>query len=362
VHVPFQNLAADNTQFVTSFLDELSSTVSSGQYIDGPQVHALEAELAEYLDVPEVVTVNSGTDALRLSLEALGIGKGHEVIVASYSFVATTAVVASVGATPIFADCGLDDFTIDVKHVQRLINARTRAIIPVHLFGNVADVEGLHHLAKTQKINIVEDCAQAFGARNENSFAGTMGDTGAFSFYPTKVLGGLGDGGAICTKDASLALHLRRLRNHGQDSNGVVKHLGHNSRLDEMQAAMLRVKLLQIDRAIESRSRIAETYRTNLSGCDLKLPLPTQRLFSQFVIRTKMRDQLAAYLAKRGIETRCYYTMPCHKIPAFHDPSQSLELPHTEELARTSLALPIYTSLTGAMVMEICIAVHDFFA
>ncbi|MDP8998347.1 MAG: DegT/DnrJ/EryC1/StrS family aminotransferase [Pseudomonadota bacterium] len=359
--IPFQNLAADNTQFVTSFLNELSSTICSGQYVNGHQVHALEDELAEYLDAPEVVTVNSGTDALRLSLEALGIGKGHEVIVASYSFVATTAVVASVGATPVFGDCSLDDFTIDVKHVQRLINARTRAIIPVHLFGNVADVESLNHLAKAHKIKIIEDCAQAFGARNKNGFAGTLGDTGAFSFYPTKVLGGLGDGGAICTNDASLALHLRRLRNHGQDSNGVVKHLGHNSRLDEMQAAMLRVKLLHIDKAIESRRHIAEKYRANLSGCDLKLPLPTQRLFSQFVIRTEMRDQLAAYLSIRGIETRCYYTLPCHKIPAFHDAAQRLELPHAEELARTSLALPIYTSLTEALVMEICKAIQEFF-
>jgi dTDP-4-amino-4,6-dideoxygalactose transaminase len=361
MRVPFLDLRAEHAPVLDELYSAIGEVLESGVFVGGEQVLALERELGDHLRVRHVISVNSGTDALRLALEGLGIGAGDEVIVPTYTFVATAAAVKLAGARPVFVDSGIDSFLIDVEGIEAAITPRTRAIVPVHLFGQAAAMDEILALAKHRGLLVLEDAAQAFGARYRDKTAGTLGDAGAFSFYPSKILGGLGDGGSIVTNDSALAAKLRRLRNHGRQSHGCHLEVGHNSRLDALQAAALRVKLRRVDAWDARRREIAAIYRRGLAGVPVVLPPTEQTSFNHFVIRASGRDRLKTWLADRGVESAIYYPVPCHRQPAFAADLTASTFPAAEHLAQIALALPLYPSLPEASAIHVCELVREFF-
>lgn len=334
----------------------VAEVLASGRYVLGPHVEAFEEELAAYLDVEHAITVNSGTDALVLALRACDIGPGDEVIVPSYTFFATGEAVALVGAQPVFVDCAAGSFNLDPAAVERAIGPRTKAVIPVHLFGEPAPLEPLVRLCGDAGLRLIEDAAQAIGATYQGEAVGAIGHAGAFSFYPSKNLGGYGDGGAVVTHDDELAEELRSLRDHGR-ADEVHASLGANSRLDEIQAALLRVKLAHVDEWNESRRFRAEAYRDLLSPtrCEIIAPAPDgEHVYNQFVIAHPQRDRIREALAAAGVQTAVYYSVPCHLQPAFAHLGEPPSLPVCERWAETTLALPIYPELPMPAVEKIC--------
>ncbi len=361
MRVPFLDLRAEHAPILDELYSAIGEVLESGVFVGGEQVLALERELADHLNVHHVIGVNSGTDALRLALEGLGIGAGDEVIVPTYTFVATAAAVKHVGARPVFVDSGIDGFLIDAQGIEAAITPRTRAVIPVHLFGQAAAMDEILTLAKHRGLLVLEDAAQAFGARYRDNCVGTLGDAGAFSFYPSKILGGLGDGGSIVTNDSALAAKLRRLRNHGRESHTSHLEVGHNSRLDALQAAALRVKLRRVDAWNAQRREIAAIYRQGLANLPVVLPPVEQRSFNHFVIRASCRDRLKTWLADRGVETVIYYAVPCHRQPAFAADLTVSSFPFAEQLAQNALALPLYPSLPDVAAIHVCELIREFF-
>lgn len=361
MRVPFLDLRAEHAPILDDLNKAIGAVLESGVFIGGEQVLALERELGNHLNARHVIGVNSGTDALRLALEGLGIGTGDEVIVPTYTFVATAAAVKLVGAKPVFVDSTNDDFLIDVRGVEAAITSRTRAIMPVHLFGQAAAMDEILALAERHGLRVLEDAAQAFGVRYRGRCVGTLGDAGALSFYPSKLFGGLGDGGAVVTDDDALAAKLRRLHNHGRHSHTCHTEVGHNSRLDEIQAATLRVKLRRLNAWDAQRREIVGIYRQGLTEVPVILPSQEQTAFSYFVIRTTYRDRLKAWLADRGVETAIYYSVPCHLQPAFAADLTDTGFPAAEQLARIALALPLYPSLSAATAIHVCELVREFF-
>lgn len=361
MRVPLLDIRADHAPILEELHRAIGEVLESGVFVGGEQVLSLERELGEHLNARHVIGVNSGTDALRLALEGLGIGAGDEVIVPTYTFVATAAAVKLVGARPVFVDSGNESFLIDAQTIECAVTPRTRAIIPVHLFGQAAAMDEILALAERRGLRVLEDAAQAFGGRYRDRCLGTLGDAGAFSFYPSKILGGLGDGGAIATNDDALAAKLRRLQNHGRQSHTSHLEVGQNSRLDAMQAAALRVKLRRVDAWNARRREIAAIYRQGLAKKPIVLPSPEQTAFSHFVIRTPHRDQLRTWLADRDVETAIYYSVPCHRQPAFTPDLTDSNFPAAEHLAHTALALPLYPSLSEAAAHHVSKLVREFF-
>jgi dTDP-4-amino-4,6-dideoxygalactose transaminase len=335
----------------------IAEVLASGRFILGPQVEAFEEELAAYLGVEHAVTLNSGTDALVLALRACDVGSGDEVIVPTYSFIAIPESVALAGARPVFVDCAPGSFNVDPEAVERAVTPRTRAVIPVHLFGEPAPMEPLVRVCGDHGLRLIEDAAQAFGATYQGESAGAIGNAGTFSFYPSKNLAAYGDGGAVVTDDDELAEQVRSLRDHGRVEGYLHDRIGTNSRLDELQAAILRVKLPHVDEWNESRRFRAEAYRELLAGtrCET-LPTPPDRehVYHQFVIAHPQRDQLRDALTAAGISTAVYYALPCHLQPAFADLGEPPSLPVAERWAQTTLALPIYPELPMPAVERIC--------
>ena len=339
--------------------------MSSGWYILGPEVAAFESEFAAYLGVEQAVGVASGTDAVLLALRALGIGPGDEVITVAHTAVATVAAIELAGATPRLVDIDAATYTLDPAQLAAAITPRTRAVVPVHLYGAPADMDAVLAVAHAHGLLIVEDCAQAHGARYRGRMVGALGDAAAFSFYPTKNLGALGDGGAVATNRPEVAERLRLLRQYGWRERYVSDVTGTNSRLDELQAAILRVRLRHLDAENTARRRLAARYDAALAG--LPITLPTARaddraVYHLYVIRTAARDALVAHLRARGIGTGVHYPVPVHRQPAYaHLGCGPGSLPATEAAAAEVLSLPMYPDLLPTAVDTIAAAIRDYY-
>lgn len=336
--------------------------LASGWYILGPEVEAFEAEFAAWNGVDYAVGVANGTDAIELALRAAGVGAGDEVITVAHTAVATICAIERAGARPVMVDIDPQTYTLDPAAAAAAITPRTRAIIPVHLYGHTADLDALGDLCQRHGLLLIEDCAQAHGALWRGRKAGTVGHLGTFSFYPTKNLGALGDGGAVITRDAALADRLRRLRNYGQTQRYHHDERGVNSRLDELQAAILRVKLAHLDAHNAERRRLAAVYSAALTGVTLPIERPeAQHVYHLYVVRHPQRDALMAHLKARDIGTLIHYPIPNHLQAGYRDLGYAVgSLPHTERAAAEIVSLPLYIGLTDADVARVAQAVGEF--
>jgi dTDP-3-amino-3,4,6-trideoxy-alpha-D-glucose transaminase len=316
VKIPFYNLAAEHEALRPELDAAYRRVMASGWFILGPEVEAFEREFAAYCGADACVGVANGLDALRLALRALGVGPGDEVIVPAHTFVATWLAIADVGATPVPCEPEPGNFAISAAGVETLITRRTRAVLPVHLYGAPAPVEALAKLCQARGMHLVEDAAQAHGARHRGRRCGSFGIAGCFSFYPSKNLGALGDGGAILTSDEGFANHLRRLRNYGAEVKYRVEEAGWNSRLDELHAAFLRVKLARLDEMNARRTALAEIYLQGLADIENvilpKISPDDEPVWHLFVIRTRARHRLRAHLAEAGIESLPFWPLMSH--------------------------------------------------
>ena len=377
MHVPPFSLSQQITDLGTDLEQAVLGVLQSGQYIGGPQVSTFEQSFADNVGTRHAIGCNSGTDALILALRAIGIGPGDEVITCAFSFFATAEAISAVGATPVFVDVDPETFLIDLNQIEVAITGSTRALMPVHLFGRPVDMTRLMDIASRHDLRVIEDCAQATGATWQDQAVGSFGDVGCFSFFPTKNLGAAGDGGVATTSDAGLAQTMRELAVHGMPERYLHTHLGYNSRLDAIQAAVLNVKLPKLETWISRRAAIAARYQdalTDLSG----LSLPTAEeghSWNQFVVRigscpsgqplckatctpsstsarhgipeSCCRDWLKQTLQERGVSTIIYYPIPIHRQPAYaHLGLEQGSLPVTEQLCSQVLSLPIFPELT----------------
>jgi dTDP-4-amino-4,6-dideoxygalactose transaminase len=347
--------------------DELDSAalevLRSGWYVLGPQVRAFEEEFAAWLGLPDAVGVASGTDALLLALLACQIGLGDEVIVPSHTAVATVAAVELAGARPVFADIRPDTFTLDPDAVATVLSGRTRAIVAVHLYGQAADLDALAALAGRHGLTLVEDCAQAHGARSQGRIVGTVGHIACFSFYPTKNLGAAGDGGLVASSRPELIERVRSLRQYGWRQRYVSDEPGLNSRLDELQAALLRVKLRRLDAWNQQRQALAARYDELLAGSAVTTPCvapDNEHVYHLYVVRSRQRDALQAHLARSGIGAAVHYPVPVHQQPAYQRLSPPGGLPETERAAAEILSLPLYPQMPMEHVEQVAQSVHAF--
>lgn len=344
----------------------VDSVFSSGRLILGTEVAGFEQAFASYCGVDFGVGVNSGTDALFLALKAIGIGPGDDVITVSNTAVPTIAAICSTGAMPVFVDVEEDTFLMDISQIEAAITSRARCILPVHLFGQSVDMDPVVNIAKRHDLKIVEDCAQATGAVYKGGKVGSFGDIGAFSFYPTKILGAYGDGGMSVTKDRAVYEKLRRLRFYGMEKEYYSEEEGYNSRLDEVQAALLNFKLKKLDESVFKRQRIAEIYSSELSNVgDIEIPFVRHECTHQFylyTIKTVSRGALMDYLRDKEIETRITYPTPVHLMKGYSSLDyQKGDLPVTEMLAGRILSLPMHPRLSMSDVEKVISTIRRFY-
>lgn len=345
--IPFNTLSPLYDTLQDEINEAVQRVLRSGWYILGPEVEAFEAEFAAYHGVPYAVSVANGTDAIELALRAYGIGKGDEVITVSHTAQPTINAIEQTGATPVLVEIDEETYTIAPTAVQTAITSRTKALVPVHLYGQTADMTALQRIAKEHHLVIIEDCAQAHGAKHHGKLAGTMGDAAAFSFYPTKNLGAFGDGGAIITRDAAIAARLKRLRNYGQSRTYHYVEKGMNSRLDEMQAAILRVRLAHLDEHNAQRQAIARVYDSALTGVTLPtVGAENEHVYHLYVIRYPERDALMQQLQQQGIGTKIHYPLPVHLQQPHIDTFGASSLPITERIVQEIVSLPLYIGMT----------------
>jgi dTDP-4-amino-4,6-dideoxygalactose transaminase len=341
----------------------IAEVLNSSRFILGPNVSELEKEIAAYHGVPFAVGVASGTDALFLALKACGIGNGDEVITTSFTFIATAEVISWLNATPVFVDVVPDTFNIDPEKLKKKITRKTKAIIPVHLFGHPADMDPIVNLCQRYNVKIIEDCAQAFGAEYKGKKVGTIGDCGCFSFFPSKNLACYGDGGMVITREENVAEQVKLLRNHGSAVKYHHNAIGYNSRLDEIQAAIVRVKLRKIDRFNNSRRLNADIYRSCIKTDDVVLPVEStgcRHVYHQFTIRTKKRDSIMDYLKRNDISSAIYYPLPLHKQEVFADQMTiGSEQPISEECAAEVLSLPMFPELREEEIQYISDVINN---
>jgi dTDP-4-amino-4,6-dideoxygalactose transaminase len=333
-----------------------------GWYILGEELAAFEAEFSRYIGTDQVIGVNSGSDALYLVLKALGIGPGDEVCTVSHTFISTVDAIVRNGATPVFADIDPSTCCMDPDAFGRAITHRTRAVIPVHLYGHPADLNPIREQAVKYRISVIEDACQAHGARYRDRVVGGLSDAGCFSFYPTKNLGALGDGGCVVTNDYKLAERVRMLRNYGQKKKYEHQCIGINSRLDEVQAAVLREKLPYLDAWNDRRRSIARIYHNGLEGTDLILPAEEGyafHVYHLYVVRSRHRDRLSAELMRMGIQTAIHYPIPVHRQRAYREYSGSVTLPETERAADEVLSLPMHPWLSDEEAEQVIRAVRS---
>jgi dTDP-4-amino-4,6-dideoxygalactose transaminase len=354
VSIPAVDLAGQYRALRTEIDAAVNRVLAGGWYILGEETRAFEAEFAAYVGAEHGVGVASGTDALILALRAVGVGAGDEVITVSHTAVATVAAVEQAGARPVLVDIDPATFTIDPAQVEAAISSRTRAIVPVHLYGHPADMDPILAVARQHDLAVVEDCAQAHGARYRGRPVGSLGDVAAFSFYPTKNLGAAGDGGMVVTNRADVAEQLRLLRQYGWARRYVSQVKGSNSRLDELQAAILRVKLRHLDEWNERRRELAARYAALLRETDLVLPRAVgdvTHVYHLYVVRAQERDALLAHLHERGIGAQVHYPVPVHLQPAYADLGLGPgSLPETERVAAEVLSLPLYPEISEAAI------------
>ncbi len=360
--IPFNNLHPIRQSLAGEIAEAVSRVVASGWYILGPEVEQFEQAFADYHGVAAAVGVANGTDAVELALRAGGVGPGDEVITVAHTAVATVCAVERTGATPVLVDIEPLSYTIDPAAIRAAITPRTKAIVPVHLYGHPAELNQIMLIAQQYHLLVVEDCAQAHGALYNGQRVGTIGHLGAFSFYPTKNLGALGDGGAIITNDREFAARLRRLRFYGQAQRYLASERGMNSRLDELQAAILTVKLQHLDQHNATRRTLAAYYDKQIS----KVTLPKidsrraqiEHVYHLYVVRHPRRDELRAALQQAGIESQLHYPVPVHLQPAYASLGYTAgSLPQTERAANEVLSLPMYVGLTLPQAARIAAAV-----
>lgn len=357
MNIPLVDLTAQYRAIKDEIDAAVFSVLESGRFILGPQVAAFEGEVAAYLGVKHAVGVASGTDALIISLRALEIGPGDEVIVPAYSFFATAGAVLSVGARPVFVDVRPGTYLMAVEQIEAAITPTTKAILPVHLYGQPADMDEILALARKYHLAVIEDNAQAFGADYKGKKTGAIGDIGCLSFFPSKNLGGYGDGGMVTANDDRLAEIMRQLRTHGWKKKYFPEMLGYNSRLDELQAAVLRVKLRHIDEWNRRRREIAAAYNRLLADLPLGLPLEAPdrtHIYHLYVIAFSRRDELQQRLREAGIASEVYYPQPLHQAqPCRTLGYQAGQFPLSEQASRTSLALPLYPEMSQGQLEKI---------
>lgn len=351
----------------------LRRALEGGSYILGNEVAAFEQEFADYLDVSEAIGVGNGTDALHLALRTCDIGHGDVVITVSHTAVATVAAIELAGATPLLVDIDSASFTMDPARLEEAIKAhnhiagRLKAIIPVHLYGHPCDMTSIEDIARRYDLMIIEDCAQSHGASIDGRRTGTWGDMAAFSFYPTKNLGALGDGGALVTSDQTLAAKARALREYGWRERYISESKGMNTRLDELQAAVLRVKLKHLDEENARRQEIARTYDSQLSATGLVLPQvsgPASHVYHQYVVRSQRRDELSTFLRERSIGTLVHYPLAVHMQPAYLGTVMTAPagLGNTEQVCGEVLSLPMHPQLGDAAVSTITQTISEWAA
>ena len=362
--VPFASFAPMQDELKDSLNASFQRVVSNSWYIDGQEGNAFEQAFAHYNDVPYCVGVGNGLDALMLALEVLNIGPGDDVIVPSNTYIATALAVTRVGARPILVEPDINTYNLDPSLIEQSITCNTKAIMPVHLYGQACDMDPILAIARKHKLFVVEDCAQAHGAEYKGKRIGGFGDAAGFSFYPGKNLGALGDAGAVVTNNKDYADKIRALGNYGSDYKYHHIYQGNNSRLDEMQAAFLSAKLPHLDRMNKERRRIADMYMKGINNQKIicpYIPEDVVPVWHIFAVRTEKRDELAAFLEEKGIHTNKHYPIPMHLQRCFEDLNiKEGELPIAETISRTELSLPMYYGMTDEMVSCVIDAVNAF--
>ncbi|MGZ4731601.1 MAG: DegT/DnrJ/EryC1/StrS family aminotransferase [Terriglobales bacterium] len=367
---PFLDLKAEYATMKDEIAAAVEKVLESQQFIMGPEVRQLEAEIAVFVGSSFALGCASGSDALLLALMALGVDSGDEVITPPFTFVATAGSISRLKARPVFVDIDRETYNLDPTRLEAAITSRTKAIMPVHLFGLAADMEKISEIARAHRLPVIEDAAQSIGARYHDQYVGNLGACGCFSFFPSKNLGGAGDGGMITTSDPELAERISMLRDHGSRQKYHYDLLGMNSRLDSLQAAILLVKFKHLEAMTQARRRNADRYRQlfRQAGLEKLIALPVQpqglhHVYNQFVIRTPERDQLRDHLRHCGIPTEIYYPSPLHLQPAFADLGYRLgAFPESENASRQVLALPVFPQMTEEQQKMVADRTADFFA
>lgn len=334
--------------------------LASGHYILGPQVRAFEEAAADYLGVADAIGVASGTDALHLALVAAGIGAGDEVITSPFTFIATVEAILYVGAIPVFVDIDPRTFNLDVQQLEGAITPATAAILPVHLYGQPADMGPIMALAEKYNVMVIEDCAQSFGATYQGKQTGAFGEFSCFSFYPSKNLGCFGDGGMVATKSKATGELVRQLRNHGSSERYYHHRVGFNSRLDEIQAAILQAKFPYLDAYNKAREQVARWYDEGFAGTDIVRPYRAAHcthIFHQYTLLLQNRDAVADALRSANIACAIYYPVPLHQQAMMPAAYHALSFPHAEQAAANCLSLPMFPEMTRAQVMAVVNAV-----
>ncbi|MFM9907102.1 MAG: DegT/DnrJ/EryC1/StrS family aminotransferase [Nitrospiraceae bacterium] len=369
MNVPLLDLKAQFQPIRAEIMAELQTVCDEQGFILGPRVVAFEESMATYIGSRYAIGCASGSDALLLSLMAMGVKAGDEVITVPFTFFATAGAIARLGAKPVFVDIQPDTFTIDPRLIEPAITSRTRAIMPVHLFGQCADMVGINEIAKRNKLSVIEDACQAIGAGQQGKRAGVLGDTGCFSFFPTKNLGGFGDGGLITTDDKTLADSMAMLRVHGSQVRYLHEAVGINSRLDALQAAVLTIKLKYLDQWTEGRRKNAERYRQLFAKTKhadrVTLPHTTPgnfHVYNQFTVRVSKRDELRAFLKEKGVGTEVYYPLPMHLQNCYRELGhQKGSFPLSEQAAQEVMSIPIYAELTEAQQVYVVEMIGEFY-
>ncbi len=360
--VPMVDLKKQFQETKDEIFPVLIEILESSQYILGAKVSEFEKKVAVYHGVREAIGVASGTDALHLAIDALGIGEGDEVITTPFTFFATVEAILYTGATPVFVDIEPDTLNIDVSQIEANITGKTKALLPVHLFGHPADMRTILNIAKKHRLKIIEDCAQSFGAEANGKKVGSIGDAGCFSFYPSKNLGGYGDGGMIILNSTRVADTIRELRNHGSRGSYRHKRVGFNSRLDEIQAGILLVKLIRIDEYNRKRRQNASFYN-NLLSDKVKCPVEKKgayHVYHQYTIMSHKRDEIQQKLKENGISSVIYYPVPLHLQKALKFLGyQKGDFPVTEKAAKEVLSLPMYPELEESAIIKISKIIKD---
>jgi dTDP-4-amino-4,6-dideoxygalactose transaminase len=363
VHIPLVDLKKQYQDIKDEILTEVGQVLDGMQLFLGKNVQSVEADFAAYCGAQFGIGVSSGTDALHIALKACGIGTGDEVITVSHTFIATVEAIILTGAKAVFVDIDPDVYNMDARQIKKMINARTKAIIPVHMYGHPADMGPIREIAREYNLKIIEDSCQSHGAEYNGKRTGTLGDVGCFSFYFTKNLGAYGEAGMITTSDPEIARQCRMIRDHGQNAKYYHAVMGVNGRLDEIQAAVLKVKLPHLDEWIEKRRNIARIYEEGLPSQVVK-PIETtwgKHVYHLYVIRTPEREKLRKWLEDKGIGTGMHYPVPVHLQEAWaRYGGEKYSLPVTEKITGEILSLPIYPELTEEEANYICECVKDY--
>lgn len=360
--IPMVNLKAQYAEIKDEIEQGISETIANCSFILGPNVQAFEKEAAEYLGVKHAVGCASGTDALHLALQAEGITDGDEVITSAFTFIATAEAIKYVGATPVFVDIDDKTFNITAELIEKAITPKTKAIMPVHLFGQPADLTKIKALCDKHNLKLIEDCAQSFGARIDGKQTGSIGNASGYSFFPSKNLGAFGDGGLVVTNSDETAKMLKMLRNHGSDVRYYHDVIGYNSRLDDMQAVVLRAKLKRIDQYNQGRRHAAHLYSELMADLPLKTPYEDgigEHVYHQYTLLSDRRDEVIQALQDKQIGCAVYYPVPLHQQNVFKDECAGLSLPVTESVAANCFSLPICPSLDDETIKEIVAVIRS---